>query len=144
MLISTSESRAAARSASYVQARGAVVPPSSSAQPSSSPKRSATDRMYAWLIDSSRDGAGGAQRRGVDLLDEEHLVAEVPEPEQVLKHRPGRAAVMRDGGDHAAHDDAQAIAGHGLRPASARKRGSTLSESNRSSASARAAARWPS
>ena len=65
----------------------------------------------------------GAARR-VDLLDEHHVVTEPREPEQVLEHRPGRAAVVRDGGDHAAHDDAQRLAAPVIsRSGSARARG---------------------
>src|SRR5205807_2039942 len=30
---------------------------------------------------------------------------EPPQPEQILQHRPGRAPLPRDAGDHAAHDD---------------------------------------
>ena len=55
---------------------------------------------------------GGRQRRAQrsdlrrrDGLDEEDIVSELHQTQQILQHGPSRAALMRDGGNHAADEN---------------------------------------
>ena len=59
---------------------------------------------------------GGTRRAGScrrHWLDEEHVVTELPEPQQVLEHRPRRSAVIRIGRNHSRAEHRQPASSHG-------------------------------
>ena len=70
------------------------------------------------------------QRFFPDRLDEPNLVTQPLQPEHVLEHSPRRAALVRVGGDHSAHEDAERSAVGG---GEVRQSGGTICHANVSS-----------